>query len=291
MIPKSKTFYVALFLLIILPFAPALATQFRHCIRTIDGDTIILDGNEKVRLIGVDTPETVHPSKPVESFGKEASAFTKGMVEGKKARLEYDWQKVDKYGRTLAYVFLEDGTFLNAEIIKQGYGYAYTKFPFKYLDDFRKYEREARENGRGLWKEAPGNAGEYLLAQGEGNKSPPDQTVYITRTGKKYHSGSCRYLSKSKIPISLKAAVDRGYTPCSVCGPPTLEEPVSSPSSSSYSQPTKSQPQEETVYVTKTGSKYHRAGCRYLSRSCIAMNLSSAKSSGYSPCSVCGPPE
>ena len=118
----------------------------------INGDTIVLDGNEKVRLIGVDTPETKHPSKPVEYFGKEASAFTARMVEGKKVRLEYDWQRQDKYGRTLAYVYLEDGTSLNAEIVKQGYGHAYTKYPFKYLDEFRQYEREARENNRGLWK-------------------------------------------------------------------------------------------------------------------------------------------
>jgi micrococcal nuclease len=74
------------------------------------------------------------------------------MVEGKEVRLEYDWQKRDKYGRLLAYVFLMDGTFLNAEIIKQGYGFAYTRYPFKYLDEFRRYEREARENKRGLWK-------------------------------------------------------------------------------------------------------------------------------------------
>jgi micrococcal nuclease len=73
------------------------------------------------------------------------------MVEGKGIRLEYDWQKRDKYGRLLAYVYIEDGTFLNAEIIKQGYGFAYTKYPFKHLDDFRQYEREAREHNRGLW--------------------------------------------------------------------------------------------------------------------------------------------
>ncbi len=121
------------------------------CERVVDGDTIIIENNERVRLIGVDTPETVHPNKPVEYFGKEASAFTKRMVEGKKVRLEYDLEVKDKYGRTLAYVFLEDGTFLNAEIIKQGYGFAYTKFPFKYLEEFRQYEREAREEKKGLW--------------------------------------------------------------------------------------------------------------------------------------------
>jgi micrococcal nuclease len=109
------------------------------------------DMKDRVRLIGVDTPETVHPEKPVEYFGEEASAFTKKMVEGKKVLLKYDFQRRDKYGRLLAYVYLEDGTLLNAEIIKQGYGFAYTKYPFKYLDNFRRYEKEARENRRGLW--------------------------------------------------------------------------------------------------------------------------------------------
>ena len=126
------------------------------CTRVIDGDTIVVEMNgkeERVRLIGVDTPETVHPEKPVEYFGKEASEFTKSMVEGKRVRLEYDWQDRDKYGRLLAYVYLEDGTFLNAEIIKQGFGFAYTRYPFKFLEEFRQYEREAKENGKGLWQE------------------------------------------------------------------------------------------------------------------------------------------
>jgi len=121
------------------------------CTRVIDGDTIVIGETEKVRLIGIDTPEAVHPNKPVEYFGKEASAFTRKMVEGKQVRLEYDWQRKDKYGRTLAYVYLEDGTFLNLEIIKQGYGFAYTKYPFKFLEEFRQAEKEARQNKIGLW--------------------------------------------------------------------------------------------------------------------------------------------
>jgi micrococcal nuclease len=125
--------------------------QWRICIRVIDGDTIMLDGNERVRLIGIDTPETVHPNKPVERFGKEASAFTTKLVRGKRVRMEYDWQRTDKYGRTLGYVYLEDGRFVNAEIIKQGFGFAYVKYPFKYMEEFRGYEREARDAGRGLW--------------------------------------------------------------------------------------------------------------------------------------------
>ena len=130
------------------------AQAFYLCTRVVDGDTLIVkmdNMKDRVRLIGVNTPETVHPEKPVEYFGKEASAFTKEMVEGKKVLLKYDFQKRDKYGRLLAYVYLEDGRLLNAEIIKQGYGFAYTKYPFTYLDDFREYEKEARDNKRGLW--------------------------------------------------------------------------------------------------------------------------------------------
>jgi len=129
--------------------------KYYYCSRIVDGDTIVVDINgtqEKIRLIGVDTPESVHPRKPVEYFAIEASNFTKKMVEGKNVRFEYDWQRRDRFNRILAYVYLEDGTFLNTEIVKQGYGFAYTKYPFKYMDEFRKYEKEARENKRGLWK-------------------------------------------------------------------------------------------------------------------------------------------
>ena len=78
--------------------------------------------------IGVDTTETKHPRKPVQCFGKEAYMFTSNIVEGKKVRLEFDQNQRDQYKPLLAYVYLEDGTFLNAEIIKQGYGHAYTQY-------------------------------------------------------------------------------------------------------------------------------------------------------------------
>ena len=91
-----------------------------------------MQNGERVRLIGVDTPETKHPNRPVEHFGKEAAAFTRRMVEGRRVRLEFDPANAPRshkdstqQRRTLAYVFLEDGTLLNAEIIKEGYGFAY----------------------------------------------------------------------------------------------------------------------------------------------------------------------
>ena len=119
--------------------------------RVIDGDTLLLRNGERVRLIGADIPETKHPQKPVQRFGREAYLSTKRMVEGKEVSLEYDWQRRDRYGLLLAYVYPTDGTFLNAVIIKQGFGFAYTKYPFKYLEELRMRERGARENGRGLW--------------------------------------------------------------------------------------------------------------------------------------------
>ena len=127
----------------------------RKVIKAIDGDTLRLSPKEEVRLIGVDTPETKHPKKSVGCFGPQASEFTKKMVEGKKVRLELDEVNTrlghkDKYGRTLGYVYLEDGTFLNEEIIRQGYGKT-TTFRFSHRDEFKALEREAKEGRRGLW--------------------------------------------------------------------------------------------------------------------------------------------
>jgi len=145
-----------LFLISSLAVSQQTGSQHRTIKRVVDGDTLVLENGERVRLIGVDTPETKHPNKPVQRFGKEATAFTQKMVQGKSVRVEFEQGYAptghkDKYGRTLAYVFLEDGTFLNAEIVKQGYGHAYTRFPFRYLKEFRQLEREAREQGKGLW--------------------------------------------------------------------------------------------------------------------------------------------
>lgn len=119
--------------------------------RVVDGDTIKLVGGERVRYIGVDTPETKHPYKKVQYFGKEASAFNKKLVEGKKVRLEYDVEKKDKYGRLLAYVYVDD-IFVNAELVKQGYAQVMTIPPnVRYAEYFRKLQNQAREEKKGLW--------------------------------------------------------------------------------------------------------------------------------------------
>jgi micrococcal nuclease len=120
--------------------------------RVVDGDTVVLAGGERLRYIGVDTPELHHPRKPVERYAREAKEFNRRLVEGKKVRLEWDAQRRDRYQRLLAYVFLEDGTFVNAELIRQGYAHVLTIPPnVKYADQFVRLQTEAREAKRGLW--------------------------------------------------------------------------------------------------------------------------------------------
>lgn len=132
----------------------------RAVLRVIDGDTIVVTLNEKVRLIGVDTPETVHPKRTVQCFGKDAKEFTRAMVQHRSIRLALDEANAarnhkDRYGRTLAYVYFDDGTMLNAELIRRGFAHAYTRFPFRHIVEFRQLERIARSRAVGLWASCP----------------------------------------------------------------------------------------------------------------------------------------
>jgi len=123
-------------------------------VRVIDGDTIEIAGGERVRYIGIDTPETVDPRK-LQCFGVEASNKNKELVEGKMARLEKDITERDKYGRLLRYVWVGD-VFVNLELVKQGFAYSYSYPPgIKYQDLFVKAQQEAREAKRGLWNSCP----------------------------------------------------------------------------------------------------------------------------------------
>jgi len=135
-----------------MPAGPPVALSgWRVCERVVDGDTIVLDGRERVRLIGVDTPERDDRREDVRQLARQATTFTRERVAGRRVRLEYDQTRHDRYGRTLAYVHVEGGSMLNAEIIRRGYGYAYVRHPFRYMAEFRAYERAARRSGAGLW--------------------------------------------------------------------------------------------------------------------------------------------
>ena len=135
--------------------------------RVIDGDTIELADRERVRLVGIDTPESRYNTKltrdmkrtgkdaaVIIAMGKRATDFARMLVGGKRVRLEFDVERRDRYGRLLAYVYLPDGDMLNAELLRQGYAQVYTFPPnIKYVDKFLRLQREARENRKGLWAE------------------------------------------------------------------------------------------------------------------------------------------
>ncbi len=120
--------------------------------RVVDGDTLLLAGGARVRLLGVDTPETKHPHRPVEPLGPEAADFTRRHVEGRRVRLQFDRERRDVYHRILAYVFVDDW-FLNEQLILAGYSRAETRFPYSQSMKrrFRKAEQRAREAKRGMW--------------------------------------------------------------------------------------------------------------------------------------------
>jgi micrococcal nuclease len=123
-------------------------------LEVVDGDTIKVEKYGTLRLIGIDTPETKDPRKPVQCYGIEASEKAKSLLQGKTVKLEFDSSQgeLDKYGRTLAYVFLEDGTFFNLEMIKQGYAHEYTyNKKYKYQTSFKEAESKASSNQLGLW--------------------------------------------------------------------------------------------------------------------------------------------
>ena len=149
---KNMRNYLLLFLLLI-PNTACFHDVYTVA-RIVDGYTIVVSVHNKyetVRLIGVDSTAAEHHNMHVDIFAEEAFNFTKSVVEGKRVMLQYDVQKRDRYNKILAYVYLEDGTFLNAEIIKQGYAYADTRFPFKYYDEFLRHEIDAKKNNRGSW--------------------------------------------------------------------------------------------------------------------------------------------
>lgn len=201
-----------------------------------DGDTVLLQMNGRrttVRLVGVDTPETVHPAKMVERYGPEASRFLANLLLGEEVYFapEPAGDRLDKYQRTLGYLYrVPDGLFVNLEIVRQGYGRAYTEYPFEHAALFRRLESRAREAGKGLWAaegtfSAPVAAGIVAVPPSASAAPSPLEpggeetamTVYVTRTGTKYHRAGCPHIAKGAIRIPLAEAKSR-YQACEVCG-------------------------------------------------------------------------
>ncbi|MFH0892470.1 MAG: thermonuclease family protein [Candidatus Falkowbacteria bacterium] len=187
------------------------APVYYPVVKVVDGDTIDvnIDGKtERIRFIGLNTPETVDPRKPVECFGKEASIRAGELLSGQEVRLKTDPTQGDrdKYDRLLRYVYLKDGTDIALKLISDGYGYEYAyDLPYKNQDQYNKAEADARENERGLW--APGvciekteepepaaaptapvaGSGEFTITNifydGVEGRTEPDEYVEIKNTG------------------------------------------------------------------------------------------------------------
>ncbi len=130
--------------------------QTVRVLRVVDGDTLQIEGEQRVRLLGIDTPETKHPTLPPQPFGLEATQFTKGMVEGKTVELVFDKERFDDYQRILAFVFVDE-KFLNEELVAAGLATAQPQYPYR--NDFKKRftqaEEIAKSNRIGIWSLEP----------------------------------------------------------------------------------------------------------------------------------------
>lgn len=189
--------------------------------RVVDGDTIIVDLNgveERVRLIGIDTPESVHPDASRNlPEGKVAFEFTKSRLEGKEVKLEFDVQERDQYGRLLAYVYI-DGAMFNKTLLSEGYARIATYPPnVKYVEDFTAIQKQAREGNKGLWSEETFNSEVVPEVKSSG-------TYVGSLNSDKYHKPTCRHAknieSFNEIWFdTIQEAKASGYNPCGVCKP------------------------------------------------------------------------
>lgn len=177
----------------------------------VDGDTVKVNINgtiETLRLIGLDTPETVDPRKEVQCFGKEASNKGKELLTGKKVRLEKDSTQgdKDKYGRTLAYIYTESGIFYNKYMIEQGYAHEYTyNSAYKYQAEFKQAQKNAEANKVGLWSPSTCNGvttSALKTAQTSPTVTQGSGKYYTSSAGTKYYPESCtawQSLSKANL--------------------------------------------------------------------------------------------
>lgn len=193
--------------------------------RVIDGDTIsvIINGKEeKIRLIGIDAPESVHPDESKNTkCGTIASDFTKLKLEGKNVSIEKDVQERDNYGRILAYVYLNDVMF-NKTLLEEGMAQVSTHPPnVKYADEFIVLQRQARENNVGLWSmDCSTQIDDAPVAN-----STKTEALYIGNVkSNKFHHPNCKAVKKmsehNKLELfSREDAISSGYIPCKICNP------------------------------------------------------------------------
>jgi micrococcal nuclease len=185
----------------------ASADEYKSVRKVFDGDTIELVNGEHVRYIGINAPEISHPDKPGEPFGPEALAFNEKTVLSKQVRIQGDQEPFDQYGRRLAYVFLQDGTFVNREMVRNGLAYVLYKFPDNTYDAALLIsQHEAMKAGIGIWGNWKEKPSEYI-----GNKK-----------SRRFHLKTCvmgqQTSKQNRVQFGRKwDAFWEGYAPCKKC--------------------------------------------------------------------------
>ncbi|HXG72903.1 MAG TPA: thermonuclease family protein [Gemmatimonadaceae bacterium] len=181
--------------------------------RVVDGDTIVVDTVGTVRLIGIDSPETKDPRRPVDAFGAEASNQMSALALNQDVRLEFEGQRRDVYGRTLAYVYLADDRMLNVEMIRRGFAHAYTTYPFSKMEEFRSWQRDAQRDSRGLWS-TPSRAStteQGPVQPGQSVAAPlPEPAEVLVDTGPRttalYHRDTCAWVRGTTTTVRLTSS-------------------------------------------------------------------------------------
>ena len=242
-----------------------------------DGDTltVLYQGKKqyKIRLQHIDCPESA------QDFGTKAKQALSKKGFGKVVTIKFE--EMDRYKRILGDVYVGK-EWINLEMVKEGMAWHY-KF---YSKDtaMAAGETKAKVGKLGIWS-MPNPTPPWDFRRGQGVAKREigrfNTSVYVSRTGAKYHRGDCRFVAKTKLPSTLGSVFSR-YTSCSACAPPILKElaqPFKEPSGKPVVQ----------VFVTRSGKKYHREGCSYLNKSKITVALKNARLS-HLPCSRCAPP-
>ena len=185
----------------------ARAMEWQTVVKVFDGDTIVLEDGTRVRYLGINTPEIAYKDARAEYFGDDAREANKRLVWRKKVRLEYDGEKKDRFGRVLAYVFLEDNTFVNQLLVEKGCAYVfYHPLNTRYWDRLLQAQKKAIDRDVGMWPFVKSISGKFT-----GNRS-----------SKRFHHPTCRYATrlhqKNKVSFSsLIHGFRTGFSPCKAC--------------------------------------------------------------------------
>jgi len=201
--------YLQLILLSVLLFGKtALEQEWNHVKRVNDGDTIVLSDGRHVRYIGINAPEIAHKNHLAEIYGYAAKKYNRSIIGSKRARLEFDKEKHDRYGRLLAYIFLSDGTFINKKMIEKGYAYVLVRKPnVKYNKMLLQTQRGAMSSKQGIWH----------------NWNEKEEKEYLgNKESKRFHLKTCPYgkrmNKRNRVLFTSKwSAFWAGFAPCKRC--------------------------------------------------------------------------